>query len=225
MADDNASFQTSDGVNIANTILGAGATVAGLLPGMGGLIGGALGLTSGAYSTASSSTDIDKGVNGAGVLGGLLAMPATLAGMAGIDTGVALGGVTSIGEGLGMGAAAGGAGAGAAGAAAIAGNVLAAGAAGYGVGSLVADVGDRFGKNAMWGKDEDTGKDRSSWDWSVAQGAKVDKWIDGMTGGEGKQGSSTLGTIAGAGTSALLGIGTAGMGLGTAIGNGIAGLF
>jgi hypothetical protein len=125
-----------------------------------------------------------------------------------------------------MGGAAGGLGAGAAGVAAMAGNVLAAGAAGFGAGSLVASMGDKFGKNdGVWGSDPDTGKANSSWDWSAAQGGKVDKWIDGMTGGEGKQGNSTLGTIAGAGTSALLGIGTAGMGLGTAIGNGIGSLF
>ncbi|MCE9572193.1 MAG: hypothetical protein K8W52_03470 [Deltaproteobacteria bacterium] len=225
---DNPSFETADGINVANTLLGVGATAAGLLPGMGGLIGGALGLTSGIYSTATSSTPIDEAVNGAGVAGGLLAMPATLMGMAGMNTGVALGGLTTIGEGLGMSGAAAGLGSagGIAGLAGIAGNVLAAGAAGYGAGSLIANVGDKFGHNGtIWGQNEDTGKDRSSWDWSVDQGAKVDKWIDGMTGGKGQQGNSTLGTIAGAGTSALLGIGTAGLGLGTSVINGIGSLF
>jgi hypothetical protein len=122
-----------------------------------------------------------------------------------------------VGTGLGASAAA-TTGAGAAlGGAAVAGNVLAAGAAGYGIGSLMAGAIDNYGNGGMFGTDQ-YGHERDAFDVAAEGGMATDRFVDRYLG-------DTAGDIAGGTVAALGSIALAPAGLANAAYNGISSLF
>jgi len=203
-------------VDAANTGFGALTTFAGVLPGVPGLIASLAGLGSGAYSTATSTDPMDAGVNAAGTWGGLAALPATIAGLAGVNTGVALGGLSTIagaGGGLGAGAAATTAAGALAGGAAIGGAVLGAGAAGWGIGRFGDAESARLGAFGQ----NDQGQNRGASDWAADQGMAVRSWMGGdnpglasdIAGGVATVGASVLAAPVAVGSAIVGGAGRA----------------
>jgi hypothetical protein len=115
---------------------------------------------------------------------------------------------------------AGGALTGAAAAAGPAAMVAGAGAAGYAVGTGLANIADsNYTRTGFWGRDEDTGQNRSAMDWGANWGTSVDEWL-GNRPGE----TSVLGGIAAGAGGIVGGIGGAVHGAANFIGSGISSL-
>ena len=81
--------------------------------------------------------------------------------------------------------------------------LLGAGAAGAAIGTGMADIADSsYTKTGFWGKDEDTGQNRSAMDWGSNWGTSVDKMLGNsepsVLGGIAAGAGGIVGGIAGA---------------------------
>jgi hypothetical protein len=186
-------------VDLANTVKegigGIGKTVAEVGGEVPGTLAKGFGGVMGPLGMFFGGMDIGKGINelrdpkGDGGTGVIDILKGTLGAGSGFATTATAAGLGGIGGG----------------AMAAAGPVLGAGAAGLGVGKLWGDWIEGASKG-RWGKDEG-GKDQSVFDIAGDMGVSADQWVNKKVGG-GTLGN-ILGTTAGVGTSAAMGIGGA----------------